>query len=230
MKLYKILIVDDEIDNIRIIRDCIVATAGPYTLFQALNGEMAIRIAVAEMPDLIITDWEMPGMNGIELIKRLKLNEITAEIPVMMCTGVMTTSEHLHTALMAGAVDYVRKPIDPIELTARLKSMLEFSDSKKELIDIKKRELVASALRLIHISELNNKLISDLEQISKYTNPEGKELIRATISQVGINSGKSVWNEFETRFEKVYESFYVSLNQLFPCLTSGDRKLCAFLR
>jgi CheY-like chemotaxis protein/DNA-binding CsgD family transcriptional regulator len=133
MKPHKILIVDDEPDNIRAIRNCIAESGEPYTLYQALNGELALKIAIAEIPDLVITDWEMPGMNGIELIRKIHQNKITTEIPVIMCTGVMTTSEHLHTALMAGAVDYIRKPIDKIELIARVKSMLELSDSRKEL-------------------------------------------------------------------------------------------------
>jgi PAS domain S-box-containing protein len=133
MKPHKILIVDDEPDNIRAIRNCIAESEDKYTLYQALNGELAIKIAIAELPDLIITDWEMPGMDGIELIKNLKQNEATSEIPVIMCTGVMTTSENLLTALMAGAVDYVRKPVDKIELIARVKSMLELSDSRKIL-------------------------------------------------------------------------------------------------
>jgi len=84
MKTHKILIVDDDIANIRTIRKCIALSDESYTLYQALNGELAFSIANTEMPDLVITDWEMPGMDGIELIKTLKLNEATSEIPVIM--------------------------------------------------------------------------------------------------------------------------------------------------
>jgi hypothetical protein len=111
--------------------------------------------------------------------------------------------------------------------------MIDITDLKQahhEILENKKRELASSALRLIHISEMNNKLISDLETINKFTTPEGSELIRTTIKEVGVTSGKNVWQEFETRFENVYESFYKSLNKLFPDLTPGDKKLCAFLR
>jgi len=131
MKLYKILIVDDEIGNIKSIVNCFIESDEQYVLYQALNAELAFKIAIAEQPDLIITDWEMPGMNGIELIKKLKQNELTSDIPAIMCTGVMVNSENLHTALMSGAVDYIRKPIDKLELIARVKSMLEISDSRK---------------------------------------------------------------------------------------------------
>jgi PAS domain S-box-containing protein len=358
MKEHKILIVDDEPDNLRAIRNCMAESDELYTLFQALNGELALKIAATELPNLIITDWEMPGMDGIELIQKLKQNEITSDIPVIMCTGVMTTSENLYTALMAGAVDFIRKPIDQIELIARVKSMLQLSDSRKvlkeeyliieqnmkfiniliesipfpfvyytldgiikgcnshfeyllglinhdiigtrlsnyelitnndihinhdhrlinerlaltyeselagrifliaktlystssnkpegilcimtditdlkqahqEILENKKRELASSALRLIHLNEMNHKLILDLEKIGEYTNPKGRELVRTTIKQVGISTNKNVWQEFETRFENVYESFYQTLNQMFPDLTPGEKKLCAFLR
>ncbi len=133
MKLHKILVVDDEIDNIKSIVHSLVESKEPYTLYQALNGELAFKIAISEQPDLIITDWEMPGLNGIDLIKKLKQHELTSEIPVVICTGVMTNSENLYTALMSGAVDYIRKPIDNIELIARVKSMLEIFDSRKAL-------------------------------------------------------------------------------------------------
>ncbi len=133
MGKHRILIIDDESDTLAIIRDTILTSDENYILYQALNGKVALRIAKKELPDLIITDWEMPGMDGIELIKALKNDAQTSEIPVIMSTGVMTSSENLYTALQAGAVDYIRKPIDRIELTARIKSMLKLADSKKEL-------------------------------------------------------------------------------------------------
>jgi len=71
----------------------------------------------------------MPEMDGIEFIKQLKQSTITADIPVIMCTGVMTSSENLNTALNAGAVDYIRKPIDEIELIARTKANLHLANS-----------------------------------------------------------------------------------------------------
>mgnify|MGYP001179586702 CR=1 FL=1 len=131
MKLFKILVVDDNINNIKSIVNYLLESNETYDILQALNGELAYKIAVSELPDLVITDWEMPGMNGIELIEKLKQNEFISEIPIIMCTGVMIDSENLHTALGSGAVDYIRKPIDKIELLARVKSMLEISESKK---------------------------------------------------------------------------------------------------
>ncbi|MBN1783111.1 response regulator [bacterium] len=133
MKTYRILIVDDEPENLKSIVHFIEKSGLPYELYQVLNSEAALKIAEVKSPDLVICDWDMPDMNGLELVKHLKASESTREIPVIMFTGVMTTSEHLELALKAGAVDYIRKPLDQIELLARIRTVLELSDSFKQL-------------------------------------------------------------------------------------------------
>ncbi len=128
-----ILIVDDQPENLQAITDIFTKSQLPYEIIQAPNGKIALKIIDKVLPDLIITDWEMPEMDGIEFIKQLKQNTNTADIPVIMCTGVMTSSVNLETALQAGAVDYIRKPIDEIELIARTKANLHLSDSYTEI-------------------------------------------------------------------------------------------------
>ncbi len=132
----KILIIDDEPDNLDAIVDIIECMEDEHTVYQALDGNTALKIVDKVCPDLIITDWEMPEMNGIEFIQKLKSNPKYSDIPVIMCTGVMTTSDNLETALKAGAVDYIRKPVDKIELIARTKSMLELSKSYEEIKEL----------------------------------------------------------------------------------------------
>ena len=133
MKHYTILVVDDSPDNLKTIVDYLKESELPLTILKAPNGKMACKIAEKKLPDLIITDWEMPEMNGIETIKHLKSRESTKDIPVIMASGAMTLTENLKTALDAGAVDYIRKPIDKTELTARVYSMLKLAESYKEI-------------------------------------------------------------------------------------------------
>ena len=130
----KILIVDDEPGNLQaIVRAFQGMDDCPYEILQTLSARKALEIAQAEQPDLIITDWDMPEVDGIALIRMLKENPATRDILVIMCTGVMTTSEHLRTALDAGAVDYIRKPVDELELNARTRSMLQLSAMMKRM-------------------------------------------------------------------------------------------------
>jgi class 3 adenylate cyclase/CheY-like chemotaxis protein len=133
MKEYKILIVDDQPENLEVIVNIVERSGDNFEVLQALNGRTATFIAKEEIPDLVITDWEMPDVDGIELIKALKADEQLVDVPIIMCTGIMTTSDNLQTALEAGAVDFIRKPVDEIELKARLKSMLQLSDSYKTI-------------------------------------------------------------------------------------------------
>lgn len=130
----KILIVDDEATNLQVIARVFESMADHrYEILQTLSAERAQEIARAEQPDLIITDWDMPVVDGIELIRRLRADEATRDILVIMCTGVMTTSKHLEAALDAGAVDYIRKPVDELELIARTRSMLQLAATLKRM-------------------------------------------------------------------------------------------------
>ncbi len=133
---HNLLLVDDQESNLKIIRDTLHDTGEKYEIHFATNGKIAYELALKVIPDLIISDWEMPVMDGIQLIRLLKLNPNTREIPVIMSTGVMTSSKNLKTALDAGAVDYIRKPIDPLELVARVRSMLRLSDSYNEIFKL----------------------------------------------------------------------------------------------
>lgn len=161
METSKILIVDDNPDNVDRIIDLLNETEKKFMFYQALNGKVACMIAEKKLPDLIISDWDMPVMDGIELIKCLKSVESTKDIPVIMYTGVMTENEHLKTALDSGAVDYIRKPVEKLELTARVHSMLKLSDSIKKIKEQncallqQKKEITTNKEE---IEEKNNKL------------------------------------------------------------------------
>ena len=128
-----ILIVDDQPANLKAINDIFIEDKSPYNIINSPNGKVALKIIEKKMPDLIITDWEMPIMNGIEFIDVLKKNPLTANIPVIMCTGVMTSSKNLRTALDTGAIDYIRKPVDAIELIARTQANLHLADKYNEI-------------------------------------------------------------------------------------------------
>ena len=130
----KVLIVDDEPENLQVLARAFAGMAErDYEILQTLSPLEALKISVAEQPDLVITDWDMPELDGIELIRSLKDSVATKDILVIMCTGVMTTTENLRAALAAGAVDYIRKPVDPLELQARTGSMLHLASTLKQI-------------------------------------------------------------------------------------------------
>lgn len=143
--LKKILIIDDEADNLQLIVEAIEEMGSTYNVLLANNVFKAIQIIRSSHPDLIITDWEMQGLDGLDLIRLVQEDPELSHIPILMCTGVMVSADHLKVALEAGAVDYIRKPFDKIELTARLNSMMKLSESTKKVreLNIKKERIIS---------------------------------------------------------------------------------------
>lgn len=161
MKTYTILIADDYPENIQIIVDALKSSSIQHRIIRAVNGRILCELAQKRCPDLIITDWEMPEMNGIEAVGLLKSNDITKDIPIIVCTGIMTSSDNLKTALDCGAIDFVRKPIDRFELQARVKSILKLADSyhiikdQNVILEQQKEEIQAQRDELqVHQTEL----------------------------------------------------------------------------
>ena len=244
----KILIVDDEIVHLDAIIDMLENEDCNYEVFSAFNGKTAFEIAKKEMPNLIISDWEMPEMNGIELIKHLKSETKTANIPIIMSTGVMFTSEHLKIAMEAGAIDFIRKPIDEVELLARVNSAIllfeemrknfeletELLRKNKEQAELEilenKQALAKLTLRIIQNNELNDRLFDELNQIGTNCNEKGKKAINRIISNFKTDSKNINWQEFDLLFEQVHRNFYENLNKRFHDLSLNERKLCVFYK
>ena len=163
---YKILIVDDDVKNLDVIVNYLEESGKPYEILQALNGKMAYGIARNKMPDLIITDWVLPELDGLELIRLLKRDQTTKDIPIIMCTGIMTSVDNLETALRVGAIDYIRKPIDKTELIARIGSMLQTGNYIKEIkeSELRYRSLFTNELDAICIYEVETRQFVDVNE------------------------------------------------------------------
>ena len=112
-----VLIVDDVPDNLSVLHDALDESG--YTVLVATSGEAALKRALQALPDIILLDAMMPGLDGFEVAKRLKAMIETAHIPIVFMTG-LTETEYLVAALEAGGVDYVTKPIKPKEVMARM--------------------------------------------------------------------------------------------------------------
>jgi DNA-binding response OmpR family regulator/DNA-binding CsgD family transcriptional regulator len=112
-----VLIVDDVPDNLSVLHDALDESG--YTVLVATGGEAALQRAAQALPDIVLLDAMMPGIDGFEVAKRLKASPATAHIPIIFMTG-LTETEHLVAALEAGGVDYVTKPIKPKEVLARM--------------------------------------------------------------------------------------------------------------
>ena len=124
-----VLIVDDVPDNLAVLHDALDESG--YTVLVATHGEAALQRAEQALPDIVLLDAMMPGMDGFEVARRLKANPKTAHIPIIFMTG-LTETEYLVAALEAGGVDYVTKPIKPKEVMARMQVHLQGAREKRQ--------------------------------------------------------------------------------------------------
>jgi len=124
----KVLVVDDD-QEMRDLLNNLLEGEG-YEVILGSNGEEAIELAEKESPRVILLDFEMPGIKGIEVCKRLKRGEQTASIPIIMITAY---TDKKPDAIEAGADDFVHKPFDPMELSVRVKSILRVQYLTNEL-------------------------------------------------------------------------------------------------
>ena len=121
MSREQILVVDDEEDILELVRFNLSKEG--YQVLCAATGERAVEIARAELPDLMVLDLMLPGMDGLEVTKFLKNNPETQNIPIVMLTAKGEESDVV-TGLELGADDYVTKPFSPRILLARVKAVL----------------------------------------------------------------------------------------------------------
>ena len=124
-----VLIVDDVPDNLSVLHDALEESG--YTVLVATHGEAALQRARQVLPDIVLLDAMMPGMDGFEVAKRLKATPETAHIPIVFMTG-LTETEYLVAAFDAGGVDYVTKPIKPKEVMARMGVHLQGARSARQ--------------------------------------------------------------------------------------------------
>lgn len=138
---HKILVVDDTPENIYLMIDVL---SDEYTIVVATGGPNALEMARIEpLPDIILLDVKMPGMDGYEVCRRLKEDDLTKSIPVIFITKMSDVDDE-RRGLDLSAVDYIHKPFSPPLLKARIRNHLElkqYRDHLEEMIQARTREL-----------------------------------------------------------------------------------------
>lgn len=145
-----ILAVDDTPASLRLLTD--ILNAEGYQVRSAINGELALRAANTLPPQLILLDVSMPGMDGFEVCRRLKLDPKLHDVPVIFVSALSEMHDKLK-GFDIGAVDYVTKPFQRDELLARVRTHLELHQLRHNLEDMveeRTRSLMESEARLKH--------------------------------------------------------------------------------
>jgi two-component system, sensor histidine kinase and response regulator len=200
MSNYSILIVDDEPDNFDVIEALLPSES--YKLHYANCGEDAISYLDKFNPDVILLDVMMPGINGFEVCRRIKLMSQWQAVPIIMVTA-LSGKEDLARCLAAGADDFVNKPVNGLELRARVNSMLRIKKQHDRIQSFSK-------LQRNNIHSLANNL-----------------------NEIRLDLAVGFPNEFNTPLNTISDNIayltenieHLSLSNTLNILTSSDRSV-----
>ncbi len=223
----KILIADDSDVNLTIMRD-ILSDEG-YEVSTAQNGKIAVELTDVFEPDLILMDWQMPVMSGVEALAVLKQNTLTKDIPVIMVTGIATTAEHLQEAYTKGAIDFIKKPFEKVELLARVKAILAFVTYYKLTLVHKNRELSSAMQQLSRLIELQAQISRKLTKL-KFDFPIVENQVNELIGNVTVKLLNEVWMRYEENFRELNPTFYKQILIAHPDISPSEIRLCTLLR
>ncbi|MDJ0591342.1 MAG: EAL domain-containing protein [Pleurocapsa sp. MO_226.B13] len=129
----KILVVDDRPENLHLLSDALSHKG--YDVKCVVNGEMALIVANTVIPDLILLDVIMPGIDGYQVCKRLKSDRVTKDIPVIFLSANNNSVDRIK-ALNAGGVDYINKPFQIDEVLLRIKNQLQLQAARREILKL----------------------------------------------------------------------------------------------
>ena len=190
----KILIVDDEPFNIDLLEQQLEEQG--YQTCAARSGEEALEQVAAGKPDLVLLDWMMPGMDGMEVLRRLRATPQWRALPVIMLTARASTQDKV-AGLDAGADDYLTKPIDEAELGARLRAMLRIARLEQECLTLRQvcqnqmqfKGIIGKSRAMEAVYQLLRKVVdSDTTVLLNGETGTGKEVLARSIHQEGPRS------------------------------------------
>ena len=172
----RILIVDDDNLNRRILDEVLSPI---YTVLEAKDGKQALRrVQSNPAPDLILLDIMMPGMDGFAVLRALKDDPVTADIPVIFITGKDSQHDE-EKGLRLGAVDYITKPLSTavvlqrvrnrIDLERNTRALIEFTTRKEQLLSMVADDLQPSVVRLMDSAQ-------ELQRISNSEEPDQENI------------------------------------------------------
>lgn len=150
-----ILVVDDNPNNLRVLETILVGAG--FRILPAVNGGSALRAAQMALPDVVLLDVRMPGMDGYEVCRRLKEVASTRDLPVIFISALQETEDKVQ-AFRAGGVDYITKPFQSEEVLSRVRTHVELSHSRRQLALANEHLEEVVVARTLALTESNNRL------------------------------------------------------------------------
>lgn len=212
-----------------------------YRLRPAASAARALEILSERKINLLITDWQMPVISGVELLREVRKRFSPQELPVILVSGIMISSHNLADSLEAEANDFLRKPIDETELKARVRNLLrmaelyeELSAKQTETEALRKKEKQLAEERLEELGkDLHQKHLiisnfkSKIGELADFFEESDKKKAPAE-QQASTNAEENEWIDFRLRLEKLHPDFFPKVQALR--LTPNEERLAAYIR
>lgn len=230
----KVAIIDDDIEFLDICSELLIKYG--FSTYKIDNNKDLTYQVEKILPDLILLDWNMPYKDGIQITNELKKNIKLRNVPVIIITGVRNRNNDLAHAFDHGAIDYIKKPFDELELITRIKSAivqsrknpLEFYDQILHEIERKDKQLVLSNNNYYS----NNYVLSLVkkELVVLLSKNKLSHQIDNIIRKLKSNN-KLIYNSVnEEIFVETESDFIKRLKEKHPDLTKNEIKICSFFR
>lgn len=254
----KILVVDDHPEMVAYLVQFFAKNFPGIQLFQTIISQQALEIARKEKPDVIFTDWQMPQLSGLDLLDQLQAEEETRDIAVIICSGNKIASADLKLALQKGAVDYIRKPFDPVELMARVESALKLKKAQDKIkqqnleleqqkclieqekernvalleqtIQLQKMDIEELAIQLSQNRTMSEQLVKQLGQLKHLYPAKSKPLKNMVQDLENQIYVEQRLKSLQANLDVVNTRFYDQLRKKYPSLTTNEIALCAYYR
>jgi len=253
MKRRQILIIDDDPDAIAVL-ELLLKRVG-YDTYSSTQPLTVIDMLINYPVELIILDWQMPERDGIEVLKEIRSHTEFNNIPIIMVTGVFTYYADLKLALDLGAMDYLRKPINELELEGRVANAFRLVNYHKKTVtlaidlknkqlenteniatllqcelDKKKREMIAAAINIVQNKKFISAIKSDLFEGKMKFDIQQQRQLKQIFSKYDNMANSLNWELFEKRFIELNSNFYTNLISEHSSLTWGELRLCALFK
>ena len=164
---FRILVVDDKPDNLHLLSEAL--SQQQYEVKCVVNGKMALMVANSVIPDLILLDVMMPGLDGYQVCEQLKTNEVTKDIPVIFLSANNDSIDRVK-AINVGGADYISKPFQINEVLLRIKYQLQLKTAQQEILKLNQELEQRIQERTAQLEAANQELtrqIQEREQVGK---------------------------------------------------------------
>lgn len=249
----RILVVDDDLSCQEIIKTILEDLN--YVVHTISNPEETMDTIRIMYPDLIILDWSMPQQDGISVLKTIKCHDDYKRIPVILSTGLRTSPSEMKMALEEGAIDFLRKPLDEVEVEARVASIFRTIHQHKKYIDLavrlkneqlenekmrrkmletqlykKKQEIKLTAVTVNQNKEFISSLKEEIESSQIEFAPQQRKYLSQLLNKYVNITNSSDWNYFSQQFTELNAQFYAHIHATAPDMTWGELRFCALLK